>query len=424
MDDSRIAAPDLPQPLDVAGERIGSLDFIRGIAVMGILVANIISMGQPQTAYSFPGAFTTGHSPSEDWMWVAQFVLIDGKMRGLFTILFGAGLWLFLERAWAKGATRMLQVRRLLWLGLFGLLQYYLVWRGDILFAYAFSGIIAVLLLADLSPKQQVGLALVGYLSGAIFYGTTLGFTQYVVDGSPPVSASLQQIRGEFLAGADADLADGEIETVIRQDGTYGEYLQHVVEAHGWGPTAEFTEFPFETLPLILLGIALFRIGLFSDGWSKASLRKWGWGLLALGAVPSLLIAIMTKSAGLTYYGTYAALAGWSHLPRLAMTIGLLFLLIRYAPEVKGGLGRWVQSAGRMAFTNYLGTSIVMFLVFSNWGLDQFGQLDRTGLYLVVLFAWGVMLVGSTIWLSNFRYGPLEWLWRCLTYGRLFAIRR
>jgi uncharacterized protein len=107
----------------ISGERISSLDFIRGLAVMGILAANIIAFGQPFTAYMFPEEFLVPDGDDGGWLWVAQFVLIDGKMRGLFTLLFGAGLMLFMERAWARGSTRWLQARRLLWLLLFGLFR-------------------------------------------------------------------------------------------------------------------------------------------------------------------------------------------------------------------------------------------------------------------------------------------------------------
>src|SRR5687767_5973229 len=94
------ATPDQPQPQPNLDERIVSLDFIRGIAVMGILAANIVAFGQPFAAYMYPESFLTEHGPASDAMWIAQFVLIDGKMRGLFTLLFGAGHYLFMERAW------------------------------------------------------------------------------------------------------------------------------------------------------------------------------------------------------------------------------------------------------------------------------------------------------------------------------------
>lgn len=424
VDDSLETTPDRPQPIAITGMRIASLDFIRGLAVMGILVANIFSMGQPFTAYMYPEAFTTGHSEAEDWMWVAQFLLIDGKMRGLFTLLFGAGLYLFMEKAWTKGATRWLQVRRLLWLGLFGLLHYYLIWRGDILFLYAVCGLLAILLFLDLDAHKQFVLGILGYIAGGIFYGASLIFMQAIADGPEPESAAMEEVRTEFLVASERDLADGRAETAIRQDGSYGDFVSHTIERHGGDLFVNLWVFAFETLPLMLIGMALYRFGLFDGRLDTRRQRLWGWVGLALGGVLMLAIALVTLSTGITYYGALAAFIGWSHFPRLFMVLGLAALLATYGPRAGNWLGERVSAAGRAAFTNYLGTSIVMLIVFGNWGLDLFGQLGRTELYLVVFAAWAAMLAWSKPWLARFRYGPLEWLWRCLTYGRMFALRR
>ena len=109
----------------IKNARLSSLDFTRGIAVLGILAANIVAFGQPFSAYMRPEAFLTPHGETSNWLWVVQFVLIDGKMRGLFTLLFGAGLVLFMDKAWEKGQTRWLQARRLLFLLVFGLVHFY-----------------------------------------------------------------------------------------------------------------------------------------------------------------------------------------------------------------------------------------------------------------------------------------------------------
>jgi uncharacterized protein len=107
--------PDQQKPGPAApGDRIDSLDFIRGFAVMGILLANIVAFGQPFAAYMYPAAFAVPHGPADDWLWVAQFVLVDGKMRGLFTLLFGAGLMLFMEKAWAALLARAVRAGALL----------------------------------------------------------------------------------------------------------------------------------------------------------------------------------------------------------------------------------------------------------------------------------------------------------------------
>lgn len=145
-----------------AGERIATLDFIRGIAVMGILAANIVAFGQPFDAYMYPAAFLTDPADPGGWMWIAQFILIDGKMRGLFTLLFGAGMYLFMEKAWARGATRGLQAWRLMILAVFGMIHFFFIWPGDILFYYALFGFIALACLRwSVKTQLWVGLGFV-----------------------------------------------------------------------------------------------------------------------------------------------------------------------------------------------------------------------------------------------------------------------
>lgn len=426
MDDiseSKLATPDNAKPVAPASGRIASLDFIRGIAVLGILAANIFAMGQPFTAYMYPEAFTTGHSQSEDWMWAAQLVLIDGKMRGLFTLLFGAGVYLFMEKAWAKGATRWLQVKRLLWLGLFGLMHFFLIWRGDILFSYAVAGLLALLFIR-LSPRKQMIIGALGYILGGLFYAISMVFMQITADGPVPDNAELAEVQEDFQSAAETDLADGRLETTIRQDGSYSEFVSHTVKEHGTNPLASSWLIIFETLPLMLIGMALYRYGLFEGRLDYRRQRFWGWAAMLSGGVLTAWIAIATLDGGFTYYSTLGAFLGTSHFPRLFMTLGYVALLALYAPNAGNWLGDRLSAAGRVAFTNYLGTSFVMLFVFGNWGLDLFGQFGRSELYLVVIASWVVMLAWSKPWLERFRYGPLEWLWRCLTYGKRFALRR
>ena len=162
-------------------ERIESLDFIRGIAVMGILAANIAAFGQPFSAYMYPAAWIGPTDDPDGWMWVAQFVLIDGKMRGLFTLLFGAGLYLFMERTWAKGGTLWRQALRLAILLVFGLIHFYFIWRGDILSLYAFVGLVTLPFLR-LAAKTQLVIGAVGYFIGILFYLVAMGLPGLVAD--------------------------------------------------------------------------------------------------------------------------------------------------------------------------------------------------------------------------------------------------
>ena len=403
--------------------RIASLDFVRGLAVMGILVANIVSFGQPMPAYMFPDAFTVPHSEAEDWMWVAQFILIDGKMRGLFSLLFGAGMYLFLEKAWARGQGAWLQAQRLFWLGVIGLLHYFFIWRGDILFLYACAGL-AGLLFVGLSRRKQLVLGLLGYLGGCLLYGAFVGFLPAVADTELGQNPAYAEMARELEDEKQADLADGELETQLISSGNYGAWVSHNVSAHGGDLPFYLFLFWFETLPLMLIGMAAYRYGLFDGGTDPGRQRKWGWGLLVVGTALTVPVALWAKGAGLTYYGTLAAMAGFSMLPRGLVILGLAALLALWGQVVSGWLAERISAAGRAAFTNYLGTSILMLVLFHGWGVGLFGALGRSELYLVMLFTWALMLLWSKPWLERFRFGPLEWLWRCLTSRKLFPLRR
>ncbi len=422
-DDLRAGTPDQPEPGAGPGGRIASLDFIRGIAVMGILAANIIGFGQPMTAYMYPDAFTVPHSAIEDWMWVAQFILIDGKMRGLFSLLFGAGILLFLDKAWAKGRTRWLQVRRLLWLGLFGLLHYFLIWRGDILFLYACAGLAALLFVA-LPRRNMLVLGLLGYVGGALLYVGMLGFLPVAADAHGETSPAMAEMARGLETGKREDLADGVLETGLISQGRYGAWVEHNVVVHGPGLPFALLLSWFETLPLMLIGMALYRYGLFEGALEPGGQRRWGWIMLATGLATTVPIALWVKDGGFSYYGTLAAMAAWSMLPRLLTIMGLAFLLALWGAGVRGWLAERISAAGRAAFTNYLGTSLLMLLVFHGWAGGLFGLLGRTELYLVMLATWLVMLAWSRPWLERYRFGPLEWLWRCLTYWRCLPLRR
>lgn len=405
------------------GARLSSLDFIRGIAVMGILAANIVAFGQPFSAYMFPQSFLVPVNDPGGWLWISQLVLVDGKMRGLFSLLFGAGMVLFMEKAWDKGLDRRLQFRRLCWLLLFGLIHFYFIWRGDILTYYAIVGMAALLCLRW-SAKTQLVVGLLGYLVGAIMMAAML-VPMYFAAETP---FGEQPVYAEMRAGAEEQkrhaLEDDRIDTGLKVAGNYAGLIAHRFDSHLADPLVGIVMFFFETFPLMLLGIALYRFGLFSGGMDPGRVRRWGWiGVLAGGAC-HIAIGLWVKEQGFSYWSTMAGMMGMTVLPRLAMVLGLAALLSLYAPRATGWLGQRVSAAGRAAFTNYLGTSIVMMFVFHGWALGLFGKLDRPQLYLVVVLAWVLMLLWSKPWLERFRYGPLEWLWRCLTYGRLFALRR
>lgn len=416
------------------GNRLLSLDFTRGIAVMGILAANIVAFGQPMIAYMWPEGFMTPHDEASNWMWVAQFVLVDGKMRGLFTLLFGAGMILFLDKAWERGQGRGLQFRRLLWLLAFGAIHFFFIWRGDILMLYALCGMVS-LLFVKWRPKTQLGVGITFYVVGAALFTAMSAFFYWVMEagGAKVMAASgaqsggpsdPEQVRAQFEVMKTQGLDMAQVETPLIQSGDYLGWVQYNLSEHWSEPFTNIMIFGFETITLILIGMALYRFGLFDGRISAKKQAIWGAIGVAVGVAGSLAIGLWTLEQDLSFYATFLSFVGTSTFVRLPFVIGLAALLALIGPRATGWLGSRVSAAGRMAFSNYLGTSILMLFVFHGFALGLYGELTRPQLYIVMVVAWIIMLAWSKAWLSAFRFGPLEWLWRCLTYGKLFPIRR
>lgn len=404
-------------------ERIAALDLVRGVAVLGIVIANIIGFGQPPLAYNWPGAFLSGAGPMSEELWAAQLVLVDGKFRGLFTLLFGAGLVLFHRRAEARGEGLPLLARRLGWLGLFGFLHWLLLWRGDILMSYAFAGLV-VMWFAGWEWHKQLTLGVIAFALGAIAsFASSIPIAD-AARGSWPdgsVQAALRSSLHEVMA---ADLADNAREAGLTSTGDYAGKVVHALHSHLADLPDELMFALLETGPLMLIGMALFGAGVFDGALGHRKMRRWGWGLWLSGTLAALAVALSTLRQGLDYWTTFAALNGWMPVPQGLAAVGLLVLLAHWGSRAKGPLAKLLAQAGRCAFTNYIGTSVVALFVFSGLGLGLFGKLDRLELYGVVMLFWLLMLAWPPLWLARYRHGPLEWAWRCLTYGRMLPLLR
>ena len=177
------------------GERLVTLDFVRGVAVLGILVANIVAFSHPLIAYDWPIALPRAEEAGNRALWLAQFLLIDGKMRGLFTLLFGAGMALFLDRSPATGRGQFVQLRRQIWLGLIGLAHFFLLFWGDILFLYAIAGLIALPLMGMTAP-QLMRIGIVWYVVAAIFLA--LGYAGVVAVELSGDAVGRQELAAAF----------------------------------------------------------------------------------------------------------------------------------------------------------------------------------------------------------------------------------
>jgi len=404
-------------------ERLISLDFIRGVAVLGILFANITAFAHPSLAYGWPGALPGGGDWGDRWIWLVQLVAVDGKFRGLFSLLFGAGMALFVERARARGGSAGLQLRRLLLLAGFGLAHFYLLFTGDILFLYAVSGVVA-LSFVDWSPRRLFWLAIIWYVLLVSVEALALS-TPAALENMPALREAAPGDWSQVQAGWQARLAEAEVQSAVMTSGSLAEIVAYRFSAQS-GLLGAYVYLAFiDTIPLLLLGMALYNWGFFSGGIARARMVRWGWAGLASGAAATLAMGLWVMGLGLPPQLTFFVANGAAALPRLPMVLGLAALLTvwsRLPPD--SWLGERLVAAGRMAFSNYIGTSLLMALIFQGWAGGLYGTMHRAELLLVVALGWAVMLGWSQPWLARFRYGPLEWLWRCLTYGRLFPLRR
>ena len=404
-----------------APRRIAALDLIRGVAVLGILTVNLFNFAGPGSAAYSPNLPQPG-SVADQWLFGAVLLLFEGKMRALFTILFGASLLLFVERAEERGEHgARLQRRRLGWLALFGYLHFALLWDGDILFLYAVVGFAALALRrAPPLPLVLVALMLFGFWQGggAALFAQAVSAEAAVREGT----ASKAQTDYHAQIVTEARMADGDDLAEARL-GLFDQARSRLTD-RPWLPLSLVLLVFGETLPLMLIGMALYRTGFFSGQWSRR--RLWLLAGIGIGAGGALTLAFTRWAHGHGYpeFAMQLAIHFLLGFPHLLMALGYGALLVLAAPRLlQSWLGARLAAAGRMAFSNYIATSVVMSAVFGGWGLGLFGTLGAARAWLLVPLVWLLMLAWSKPWLARFGQGPLEWLWRCLTEGRLLAPR-
>jgi uncharacterized protein len=180
-----------------------------------------------------------------------------------------------------------------------------------------------------------------------------------------------------------------------------------------------------ETLPLMMIGMAMNKSGFILGNWSPADYHRWAWRLVPAGLIATGLLALWMIMSRFDAVTAIAIMFFWGAIPRIMLTVGyaavLILLIARFGSSPL--LSR-VAAAGRAAFSNYLGTSIIMTTIFYGYGFGLFGEVSRLGLWAYVLTMWAVMLAWSQPWLKQYRYGPLEWLWRSLARGQMQHMRR
>lgn len=404
--------------------RIATLDIVRGIAVMGILAMNIVAFAMPFAAYMNPAAYG-GDSGINLGSWLVSFILVDGKMRGLFSILFGASTLLVIDRAARAGASGgAVHFRRMAVLLLFGLVHFYFIWFGDILSLYAMCGMV-IYAFRNRSPRALVAWA-IGFftISFLIFSAMSLSAAMAGQPDLPP-----EQRQGMEEARRQIDLETGASSPRIAEElalyrGGYAGQVEQRLGRQTFFPLQSLFFFGWETLGLMLLGMALFKSGYLTGAWDSRRYRKWAAICFSIGVPGAIALALLQLRSGFDSALVFGSAIAWSMPFDILIAVGWAALIILWSRHgASTALRDRVAAAGRMAFTNYLMTSVLMTALFYGWGIGLFGQLDRAALWLPVLGMWGMMLAWSKPWLDRYRYGPLEWLWRSLSRGSMQPMR-
>jgi len=414
--------------------RIASLDILRGVALLGVLLLNILGFGMASAGYFHP-LVGLGKNPELNYaVWGTMNLFFEGSMRGLFSLLFGAGIVLFAtgfgtRKGKEKGA--LLHYKRTFFLLLFGMFDsFVLLWTGDILILYAMAG-------ALLYPLRNARPKTLLILSATVLLCTSILFA---------VSGVLVEEGRDAAARIDADPSaehsaeERELATLWTDSENQFSYNESAMEEEldiRRGSYLEIADYSakkvidsllfftpvymlWDCVGMMLLGMGLYRMGVLSAKRSKKNYLQLAIGGFALGlavngfelfqAVDSDFDAIVVSGY---FQGTY-------QLGRVAMSMGWLGLIMLFCQgNLWSGLKNRLAAVGRMALSNYLLHSLICLVLFTGAGFGLIGVFERWELYVIVLLIWMLQLALSPWWLKRYSFGPAEWLWRSLTYGSM-----
>jgi uncharacterized protein len=422
-----IAAPEAAPaaaPYAPPAGRIATLDIVRGVAVMGILAMNIVAFAMPEAAYVNPAAYGN-EGPADLASWAFSFVFVDGKMRGLFSFLFGASILLVIQRAEASGRSPAgVHYSRMAVLLVLGLVHFYLIWWGDILALYAPMGMIAFFF-RRLRISRLVTIALFLLLFQFLFFAMFAFAAHMAAAAAAAPGASAEAVRdwAQMQHGFSRYTPEELRAALDLYRGGYAGQVHFRTTELLFNPLNGLWQFGGETLAYMLLGMAALKSGFLTGAWRDRAYRRvlvlgFGIGVPAYAALAWWIIR--------DDFAPETLIAGWiaATVPLRPLMIGATAALVILLTRKDSPLTRRIAAAGRAAFTNYLGTSILMTALFYGFGLGLYGHLWRIELWIPVIAVWALMLLWSKPWLDRFRYGPFEWLWRSLSRRRLEPMRK
>ena len=388
--------------------RIQSIDLLRGIAILGILIMNIQSFAMPSAAYNNPLAFgdLTGLNKMT---WILSHLFADQKFMSIFSILFGAGIILITEKKELfTGSSLKLHYTRNLILLLIGLLHAHLIWYGDILVAYALCSFI-VYPLRKLSPRKLL-------ISGLLIVSVPSflnGFFQFSLPFMP--ASELQDLRLDWaptneLIEQEITAFTGSISSQIKINSQQALFLETFVF---------LIQFLWRAGGLMLVGMALFRWGVLSAVRSRSFYLKSAFYSLIVG-FPIVIYGIYMNFT-MNWDFQYSMFTGsqFNYWGSLFIAYGYISLIMVFAQSDNyNTIKKRFASIGQMALTNYILHSFIGMLIFFGIGFGLFGKIDRSLQILIVGIIWIFQYLASEKWLNSYKFGPLEWVWRSLTYGK------
>ncbi len=438
-EESMEAAPILPLSIGpvTAPERNQAVDVLRGFAVLGILGMNIYAFSMPFSAYFNPLLYG-GTDTRNLGTWIFTHLFFDQKFYTIFSMLFGAGVILMATRAEEKGLKfGKVYYRRLLWLIMIGLLHSYLIWSGDILYTYGVCGLL-LYPLRRLSAKTLIIVGIV-FMLVALPISSGFGFLfgwmrstaqtaeQVLAEGGTPTPKQAAMLKqwAEMETNFTPSQQEMERQVEIHQDGYWG-IVAFRVPILFWMQTFSLL---FGLLwrigGIMMIGMGLMKLGVFTAGRS-ARFYRWcvflGYGIgLPLAALSAWdlfshsfdFIHIQLIGGYFNFFGAVIVAIGHVGVVMLICKRGVL-------EKIRGVL----SAVGRMAFTNYLMQSVICTFIFYGYGLGLFGKVPRFYQMAFVIGIWALQILYSPIWLKYYRFGPMEWVWRSLTYGKLQPMRR
>lgn len=390
-----------------AYSRYHSLDLSRGIAVLAILVVNIWAFALPFSAYGNPSVYgdMTG---ANYWSWLLSFVLVQEKFITIFSMLFGAGVALFVDHARARGeSAATLHYRRMAALLVIGLLHAYGLWSGDILTAYAVLGMVLFLFLRCADRTLLLwALGLIGL--------SLLLLVLFAVSLPKLPAADLAELS-EFWQPPAAQIA----EEIANYRSGWWQQMQTRVPTTLELQTMLLSFYSIRLLAQMLLGVYLYRSGFLTGRWSASAYRWCALFGVGMGLAMAYRGAIGNVEAGFAFAHAMGFGQLWNNVGSLIAALGYLSLFVLWSQSSFAPRSRQLlEQAGRTGFTLYLGSTLICTTLFYGHGFGLFASLDRFALFAIVLAIWALLLLFAHLWLARFRQGPLEALWRYCTYGK------